>query len=54
MLSGFETDMKSIGTEIPTAISGAHGFVSTKSFVSLQLTHWSLIKLLQKRITIWL
>ena len=54
VVSGFETDMKTIGTEIPTAISGAHGFGSTKSFVSLQLTHWSLIKLLQKRITIWL
>ena len=47
VVSGFETDIRSIGREIPAAISGVHGFVSTKSFVSLQLTHWSLTKLLQ-------
>ena len=47
VVSGFETDVRSIGREIPAAISGAHGFVSTKSFDSLQLTHWSLTKLLQ-------
>ena len=47
VLSGFEIGIRSIGREIPAAISGAHGFVSTKSFVSLQLTHCSLTKLLQ-------
>ena len=47
VVSGFETDIRSIGREIPAAISGVHGFVSTKSFVSLQLTHWSLTKLSQ-------
>ena len=47
VVSGFETDIRSIGREIPAAISGAHGFVSPKSFVSLQLTRWSLTKLLQ-------
>ena len=47
VVSGFETDIRSIGREIPAAISGAHGFVSTKSFVPLQLIHWSLTKLLQ-------
>ena len=31
VVSGFETDIKSIGREIPAAISGAHGFLSTKS-----------------------
>ena len=51
IVSGFETDIRSIGRKIPAAISEAHGFVSTKSFVSLQLTHWSLTKLLQN---IWL
>ena len=47
VVSGFKTDIRSIGREIPAAISGAHGFVSPKSFVSLQLTRWSLTKLLQ-------
>ena len=49
VVSGFKTDIsiRSIGREIPAAISEAHGFVSTKSFVLLQLTHWSLTKLLQ-------
>ena len=47
VVSGFETDIRSIEREIPAVISGAHGFVSTKSFVSLQLTHWSMTKLLQ-------
>ena len=47
VVSDFETDIRSIRREIPAEISGAHGFVSTKSFVSLQLTHWSLMKLLQ-------
>ena len=47
VVSGFKADIRSIGREISAAISGAHGFVSTKSFVSLQLTHWSLTKLLQ-------
>ena len=47
VVSGFKTDIRSIGREIPAATSGAHGFVSPKSFVSLQLTRWSLTKLLQ-------
>ena len=47
VVSGFEIDIRSIGREAPAAISGTHGFVSTKSFVSLQLTHWSLTKLFQ-------
>ena len=47
VVSGFETDIRSIGREIPVAISRVHGFVSTKNFVLLRLTHWSLIKLLQ-------
>ena len=46
-VSGFETDIRSIGREISAAISGAHGFVSTKSLVSLQLTRQSLTELLQ-------
>ena len=46
-VSGFEIDIRSIGREIPAAISGAHGFVSTKSLVSLQLTRQSLTELLQ-------
>ena len=45
--SGFETDIRRIGREILATISGAHGVVSTKSFVSLHITHWSLTKLLQ-------
>ena len=52
VVSGFETDIRSIGREIPAAISGAHAFVSTKSFVSLQLTHFD--KVIAKRIIIWL
>ena len=47
VISDFETDIRSIGRETPAAISEAHGFVSTKSFVSSQLARWSLIKLLQ-------
>ena len=47
VVSGFETEIRSVGREIPATISGAHGFVSTKPFVSLQLTQWSLTKLLQ-------
>ena len=47
VVSGFETDIRSIGREIPVATSRVQGFVSTKYFVFLQLTHWSLIKLLQ-------
>ena len=55
VVSGFETDIRSIGREIPAVISGAHGFALTKSFISLQLTHWSLSKSLQnERIIIWL
>ena len=47
VVSGFETEVRSIGREIPATISGVHRFVSTKPFVSLQLTQWSLTKLLQ-------
>ena len=34
VISGFEADIRSIGVRIPAAFSGAHGFVSTKYFVS--------------------
>ena len=47
VISGFETDIRSIGVGIPAALSGAQRFVSTKSFVLLQLTQWSLQKLLE-------
>ena len=36
-----------LGFEIPVALLQSHRFVSTKSFVSLQLTQWGLQKLLE-------
>ena len=54
VVSGFETDIRSIGREIPAAISGAHGFVPTKSFVLLQLYSLVFDKVSAKRIIIWL
>ena len=46
VIFGFEADIRTTGVEILAAFSGAHVFVSTNSFVSLQLRHWSLQKLL--------
>lgn len=44
-VSSFEKDIRKTETNLPVSLTGAHGFVSTKSFVSLQLTKWSLEKL---------
>ena len=41
VISGFEAGIRSIRAEIPAALSGAHRFVSTKFFDSLQLKLWS-------------
>lgn len=40
VISGFEADIRSIGIEIPVAFLEAHGFISTKYLISLQLTQW--------------
>ena len=41
VISRLEVDIRSIGIEFPETCSGAYGFVSIKSFVSLKLTQWS-------------
>lgn len=45
IVSGFEADIRNGGNKLPSSLTGAQGFVSTKSFVSLQMTCWSLKRL---------
>ena len=46
-ISSFEKDIRSSLVKCPASLTGAQGFVSTKSFISLQLSEWSLKKLLE-------
>ena len=47
IISGFEKDIRGSGNKVPVALIGAQGFVSTKSFISLQLMAWSIKKLIE-------
>ena len=46
VILGFEEDIRSNVNNVLAALTGAQGFVSSKSFLSLQLTEWSIKKLI--------
>ena len=45
IIKSFEDDIRKIDTKLPKSLNGSHGFISTKSRVSLELTEWSLKRL---------
>ena len=45
IITEFEGDISSFNTMLPKSLTGAQGFISTKSYILLELTLWSLKKL---------